>query len=136
MNPEDEAIEAIGEAMWRVDRPHYHDETWEEWRETYLPMAKAAYAAAKPFVEKALITHTAQVASVVGSQANVGAMELAGQIVSILAANPGLIARFMREGSGMFVDGTLSDAGSGCLTFMSRIGRVTHPRELRGNMDH
>ncbi|MCA1490144.1 hypothetical protein I6F11_04320 [Ensifer sp. NBAIM29] len=72
----------------------------------------------------------AQVANAVGFQAGEPAMELAGQVVSVLAANPEHIARFMSEGTGLFLDGTLNPE-NGSLTFRSIGGDILHPSVLR-----
>jgi hypothetical protein len=80
--------------------------------------------------ERALIEKIAQVANAVGWQAGEPAMELAGQIVSVLAANPEHIDRFMKEGSGLFLDGTFN-AENGCLTYRSIGGDVLSPAVLR-----
>lgn len=77
-----------------------------------------------------VISRIAQVASAVGLQANVGAMELAGQIVSVLYAHPNLIDRFMAEGTELFIDGTF-DASNGSLTYRSIGGDVLSPTVLR-----
>lgn len=82
-------------------------------------------------VERAFIDHLARVATAIGAQANVGAMELAGQIVSILHANPEYIDRFMREGTELMVDGTLAHVETGSLTYHSMKGEVLSPRQLR-----
>jgi len=82
-------------------------------------------ATAEEFIKKC-----AQVANAVGIQANIGGMELAGQIVSVLAANPEHIDRFMREGAELMIDGTL-DAKNGCLTYLAINGNITSPSVAR-----
>ncbi|NTG07187.1 hypothetical protein [Rhizobium rhizogenes] len=77
-----------------------------------------------------LISKIAQVASAVGWQANEPAMELAGQIVSVLAANPEHIERFMAEGSGLFIDGTFNHE-NGSLTYRAGNGLILSPSVLR-----
>lgn len=72
----------------------------------------------------------AQVANNVSIAAGVGGMELAGQIISVLYANPEHIERFMVEGGELFIDGTL-DPKNGCLTYMAESGRITDPSVLR-----
>lgn len=79
---------------------------------------------------EAFIKRVAEVASVVGWQANVGAMEIAGQIVSVLAANPEHLPRFMVEGANLIVDGTFSPE-NGCLTFLAGNGTINTPADLR-----
>lgn len=79
-----------------------------------------------------LIRRIAEVASAVGWQANVGASEIAGQIVSCLYANPEHIDRFMREGTELFIDGTF-DPANGSLNYMAINGAITSPSVLRRN---
>jgi hypothetical protein len=79
---------------------------------------------------EAVIAKIAQVASGVGFQANVPALDIAGQIVSILAANPEHIARFMVEGTELFLDGTF-DYENGSLTYRAMNGLILSPSVLR-----
>ncbi|MDX0623023.1 hypothetical protein GOD54_24315 [Sinorhizobium medicae] len=79
---------------------------------------------------RGLVEKIAQVANAVGWQAGEPAMELAGQIVSVLAANPKHIERFMSEGAELFLDGTFN-AENDCLTYRSRGGDVLSPSILR-----
>lgn len=81
------------------------------------------------FTAEEFIRKVVEVSSAVGWQANIGAMETAGQIVSILAANPELLPRFMDEG--WLSDGSLVDAANGCLTFLARNGSINTPANLR-----
>lgn len=81
-------------------------------------------------VQMRLIQKVADVASAVGWQAGVGAMELAGQIVSVLYAHPEHIDRFMTDGVALFHDGTLN-VENGCLTFLAANGSINTPAELR-----
>ncbi|RVI52126.1 hypothetical protein [Sinorhizobium medicae] len=71
---------------------------------------------------RGLVEKIAQVANAVGWQA--------GQIVSVLAANPKHIERFMSEGAEPFLDGTFN-AENDCLTYRSRGGDVLSPSVLR-----
>ncbi|MDX1151229.1 hypothetical protein [Sinorhizobium medicae] len=71
---------------------------------------------------RGLVEKIAQVANAVGWQA--------GQIVSVLAANPKHIERFMSEGAELFLDGTFN-AENGCLTCRSMGGDVLSPSILR-----
>ncbi|WP_331373825.1 Lar family restriction alleviation protein [Sinorhizobium chiapasense] len=80
--------------------------------------------------ERLVVEKIAQIASAVGFQANEPAMELAGQIVSVLAANPEHIDRFMREGTGLFLDGTLNPE-NGSLTYRAINGSILSPAVLR-----
>ncbi|GCA53168.1 MULTISPECIES: hypothetical protein [Sinorhizobium] len=77
-----------------------------------------------------LVEKIAQVANAVGWQASEPAMDLAGQIVSVLAANPEHIDRFMSEGAELFLDGTFN-AENGCLTYRSIGGDILNPSVLR-----
>ena len=83
-----------------------------------------------PFTALAFIEKAAEVSSAVGWQAGIGAMELAGQIVSGLRANPELLPRFMAEGAELFLDGSLA-VENGCLTYMSICAGVQSPADLR-----
>jgi hypothetical protein len=76
------------------------------------------------------ITDIANAATAVGFQAGEPAMELAGQIVSVLAANPELIERFRREGTELFIDGSF-DPAKGSLSYRATSGATMTPAELR-----
>ena len=76
-----------------------------------------------------IIAQIASVARAVGWQAGVGASEIAGQIVSRLARDPGLIPRFMADGSSMFLAGEFATE-RGCLTYMAANGSVYSPEFL------
>lgn len=89
-----------------------------------------AYESAKPKEGLKLVKQIAQVSAAVGWQANVGASETAGLIVSVLAANPEQIDRFMAEGSELFIDGTMR-AENGCLSHRSMNGQIVSPTKLR-----
>lgn len=77
-----------------------------------------------------LIQKIAQVSAAVGWQANEPAMELAGQIVSVLAAHPEHIDRFMAEGTELFLDGTFNHE-NGSLTYRAINGSILSPSVLR-----
>lgn len=77
-----------------------------------------------------LIAKIAQVAAAVGFQAGVPALDIAGQMVSILAANPEHIDRFMVEGTELFLDGTF-DYENGSLTYRAMNGAILSPSVLR-----
>lgn len=84
-----------------------------------------------PLSAAEVIKWIAEVSAAIGWQAGVGASETAGTIVSVLAANPHLIERFLTEGSGLFIDGPLYlDAVNGCLTYYAQTGEVLSPGEL------
>lgn len=78
----------------------------------------------------ALIRKIAEVSTAVGWQSGEPALEAAGQIVSVLAGYPEHVDRFMAEGSGLFIDGTLSPE-NGTLTYRSIGGDILHPSVLR-----
>ena len=78
-----------------------------------------------------VIKRIADVAQAVGWQAGVGGMETAGMIVSVLAAKPELVQRFLDEGTELLVNGDILPE-HGCLTFhRSSDGKVTTPQQLR-----
>lgn len=76
------------------------------------------------------IRKIASVSVAVGFQAGVPASDVAGLIVSFLYANPEHVERFMREGSELFVDGTIRPA-SGGLNYRAANGDVLSPADLR-----
>lgn len=55
-----------------------------------------------------LVQKVREVAHAVAFQSGTGSLECAGMIMSCLARKPELIDRFMREGSGLIVDGVIS----------------------------
>ncbi|MBY2986418.1 hypothetical protein HF280_18140 [Rhizobium leguminosarum] len=77
-----------------------------------------------------VIAKIAKVAAAVGWQANEPAMEIAGMIVSALAANPEHIERFMAEGTELLLDGTLNFE-NGSLTYRANNGSILSPSFLR-----
>lgn len=79
---------------------------------------------------KELLDRIAEVANAVAWQAGVGGMEVAGQIVSGLYANPEHIERFMVEGPELIIDGTLAP-DKGCLSYTAINGSIMTPAELR-----
>ena len=81
-------------------------------------------------VDTVLFEKITEVSLTVAHLANVGAMETAGMIVSVLHANPDLIDRFMDEGSGMIVDGTICVENGGFSYHSIGAGLVT-PKQLR-----
>lgn len=76
------------------------------------------------------LNKVAEVATAVGAHAGVGAMELAGQIMSGLQAQPEQIDRFMVEGAELFIDGTLN-IENGSLTYQSISGTIQSPADMR-----
>lgn len=79
---------------------------------------------------KAIIDKIAEVANIVGDGAGEPAMELAGQFVSVLRANPEHIDRFLKDGVELVFDGTLNPE-NGCLTYRAINGNILSPAELR-----
>lgn len=77
-----------------------------------------------------LIVKIAEVASSVAFQAGEPAMEIAGQILSVLAADPALADRFMQEGSELILDRTI-DARKGRLSYRSIHGQIVDPVAAR-----
>ncbi|WP_247875595.1 MULTISPECIES: hypothetical protein [unclassified Brucella] len=83
----------------------------------------------QPTAEEA-IKKIAAVADAVGFGAGEPATEIAGHLVSFLAAQPMHIDRFMREGQELMIDGTFAyDQGN--LTYRAVDGTIRHPDELR-----
>lgn len=78
----------------------------------------------------AFIQKVKDVASMTGFLSGTGGMELAGMILSSLAANPENVARFMAEGSELLIDGTISYE-NGCLSFTAINGTINTPANLR-----
>lgn len=76
------------------------------------------------------IQKIAEASEAVGFGAGEPATEIAGHLVSFLAANPVHIDRFMREGQELMIDGTFTfDQGN--LTYRALDGTIRHPDELR-----
>jgi len=75
------------------------------------------------------IRRIAEVANAVAFQAGVGGMEIAGQIVSILARHPERVETFLRDGWEV-EDDFIAHAENGCLTFFNQAGKVITPAEL------
>jgi hypothetical protein len=80
---------------------------------------------ARAFIEK-----VKDVAAITGILSGTGGMELAGMILSSLAANPEHLSRFMSEGSGLLIDGTIT-FDNGCLSFRAINGTINTPADLR-----
>lgn len=80
-----------------------------------------------------IILKIANVANTVGTLSGEPAMEIAGQIVSVLAANPEMIGEFLRTGGELIVEGRMN-AEHGCLPFRAINGRIVSPAELRGRL--
>lgn len=78
----------------------------------------------------AFIQKVKDVAAMTGMLSGTGAMEMAGMILSSLAASPENLERFMVEGSELLIDGTISYE-NGCLSFMAINGTINTPADLR-----
>lgn len=110
--------------------------TWQERAYQAEDMLADAYdqrnkalASQTPAVNN-FIAKAAQLATDLGWQAGEPASELAGQIISVLAAHPEHTDRFLEEGGELFIDGTF-DTANGSLTYRSRGGDILHPTVLR-----
>jgi hypothetical protein len=77
-----------------------------------------------------VIKRIAEVSEAIGFQAGVGGVETAGFIISTLAREPHLLARFMAEGAELILDETINP-GSGCLTYFARDGKIRRPVDAR-----
>ncbi len=77
----------------------------------------------------AFVRQIAQAAHAIGWQAGVGGMETAGGILSYLAAHPEQIEAFTKNGSTF--DLPMDWFEQGCLTWMTKDGRIIHPDEAR-----
>lgn len=109
-------------------------------RITFIPSVAdaeraAGYAVSPLYTEEqptaaAVIRKIAQCADAIGFSAGEPAMELAGQMISVLATHPENIERFMAEGNELFLDGTFN-AENGSLTYRSMGGDILSPDDLR-----
>lgn len=79
-----------------------------------------------------IVKQIADLAEAIAFQSGTASSELAGQIVSALAANPALIDRFMAEGSNMFLEGEL-DCERGCLSWYGQNGQIVTPEFMRAH---
>jgi hypothetical protein len=77
-----------------------------------------------------IVAKITEIAAAVGMQANVPALDIAGQIVSVLGANPEHINCFMVEGTELFLDGTFNYE-NGSLTYRAISGAILSPSVLR-----
>jgi hypothetical protein len=110
--------------------------TWQERAYQAEDMLADAYAernkaiASQTPAVNNFIAKAAQLATDLGWQAGEPASELAGQIISVLAAHPEHTDRFLEEGGELFIDGTF-DTANGSLTYRSRGGDILRPGVLR-----
>lgn len=79
---------------------------------------------------QAVIDHIAEAAIAIGWQAGVGAMEIAGSIISYLAEHPERTADFM-SGKTSVLDWPIGWHEHGCLTWQAMNGRVVMPEQAR-----
>lgn len=83
----------------------------------------------KEWSPEAVVQRIAQVAEAVSWQAGIGGMEFAGQLVSVFAKHPEMIAPFLEGGSGFLLENEIG-AELGCLTFYNQAGEITTPETL------
>ena len=76
---------------------------------------------------QSVIEYIAKVSRAIGIQANVGAMETAGSIVSFLAANPHYLDDFLAGGS--VLDWPINWHGAGVLSWQGMDGKIHWPGE-------
>lgn len=124
-------------AMIGSCEPEGHEELramMTQWFPYYFDAARAIgklpLLPAQPSAGEAVVRRIGQVATAVGFQANEGAADIAGQILSSLYASPEQIERFMREGSELLVDGTISP-DNGALNYRSINGTIVNPSDRR-----
>lgn len=110
--------------------------TWQERAYQAEDMLADAYdqrnkaiASQTPAVNN-FIKCVAEVSTNIGFHAGEPAMEMAGQIISVLAAHPEHTERFLDERGELFLDGTLAHE-NGSLTYRSQGGDILHPSVLR-----
>ncbi|MNL10048.1 hypothetical protein D3C87_1308370 [compost metagenome] len=110
--------------------------TWQERTYQAEDMLADAYAernkaiASQTPAVNNFIKCVAEVSTNIGFHAGEPAMEMAGQIISVLAAHPEHTERFIEERGELFLDGTLAHE-NGSLTYRSQGGDILHPSVLR-----
>lgn len=85
-----------------------------------------------------LLAQIASLSEAIAFQSGTASSELAGQMVSVLARDPSLVARFMTDGSEMFLEGVFRPE-LGSLSWYSQNGQIVTPefmREYLGKRDH
>lgn len=82
----------------------------------------------------ALIHKIAECCTGMAFQAGEPAVDMAGHTLSLLVAHPEHIDRYMREGNGLWLDGTINFQ-DGCLTYRANDGDIHHPRDIREGQD-
>ncbi len=110
--------------------------TWQERAYQAEDMLADAYdqrnkaiASQTPAVNN-FIKCVAEVSTNFGFHAGEPAMEMAGQIISVLAAHPEHTERFLEEGGELVLDGTFATE-NGSITYRSQRGDILHPSGLR-----
>lgn len=78
-----------------------------------------------------VIQKIAEIATNVGWQAGVGGVEVAGTIVSALAAHPEKIPAFLSGALSVVDDDVFLRPAMGCLTWHDMNGKVVSPGEAR-----
>lgn len=78
-----------------------------------------------------VIQKIAEVASINAAMANVGGCEMAGMIVSYLAAHPEKVDDFLLCGTSLMIDDERFHWRNGCLTWHANNGSIVSPAELR-----
>lgn len=110
--------------------------TWQERAYQAEDMLADAYAernkaiASQTPAVNNFVKRVAEVSTNVGFHAGEPALEMAGQIISVLAAHPEHTERFLEERGELFLDGTLAHE-NGSLTYRSQGGDILHPSVLR-----
>lgn len=77
-----------------------------------------------------VIGRLAECASAIASQSGEPGIEIAGQTLSFLAANPEHIDRFMAEGNELWIDGTIN-VQHGCLSYRCIDNKIRTSSEVR-----
>lgn len=79
-----------------------------------------------------IIERIASLAEMIAYQSGTASSELAGQMLSVLAANPALIDRFMVDGSEMFLEGEFAPE-RGSLSWYGQNGKIVTPQFMRAH---
>lgn len=77
-----------------------------------------------------LIQKVTECAAAMSFQAGEPGVEIAGQTLSFLAANPEHISRFMDEGNELWIDGTI-DVSHGCLSYRCMDNKIRTSADVR-----
>lgn len=85
-----------------------------------------------------ILAQIASLSEAIAFQSGTASSELAGQMVSVLARDPSLIDRFMKDGSEMFLEGVIRPE-VGRLSWYGQNGQIVTPEFMRdhlGKRDH